>query len=175
MTEQHSIFNSGKFSFTIVSQNEVYLGNKDSPQAGSAFSDKTYAVGRITVPASVEGYTVIGLSELCFFRCYRLEYICLPNTVSYIENRAICDLFIKKLCIPASVITIGNQMDYFWNCTSFVFEEGSRLQTIGGYFLRHSPNIKSIVFPPFLKSIGPYSMESTNDLESIYFCGEQSF
>ena len=175
MYNEGDVFRSGLFMFTVVSQNEVYLGNKSSTSEGNAFYDKTFAKGRIIVPSNILGYDVIGLTRNCFYRCYSITSLRLPNTLLYIDDGAICDISLKEIFIPASVISIGNQMDFLWNCTSLIFEEGSRLKTIGSFFLRNSKNIKTLVLPPFLQSIGPYSMSSTNNLEKIYFCGEQSF
>lgn len=53
--------------------------------------------------------------------------------------------------------------------TGIIFEEG--IVRIGQYGLANCPNLKKIVFPKSLKTLGKNILSESNNIDKIYFKG----
>ena len=160
MTEVGDLFNSKNFVFKVIGDGEAMFGN-DTYNECNGFVSRGLAIGIIKIPSYVNDYTITVIGKSSFYRCIEIKRIILPNTIKSIEERSISDINIEELIIPASVLNIGDRLDYLYRCKSFVFEEGSRLQTIGNYFLTDSNQLEEIVFPHSLKSIGNFFLTNS--------------
>ena len=88
--------------------------------------------GILTIPESVNGYTVVTIGRYAFYLCRKINEFHLPNTIKEIEYQAFGhnNWNLTEMDIPESVEKIGNYA--FWNCEKLshvYFHEG--LKTIG--------------------------------------------
>lgn len=71
----------------------------------------------ITIPKSIDGYTVTAIGDKAFADCTQLTEIKIPNTVKTIGTRAFyCCTSLTSITIPNSVKSIGQEA--FYHCTS---------------------------------------------------------
>ena len=100
----------------------------------------------------------------------------LPRSLSYLEDASLtCLGGIKEIIFPASIIYLGNRIDTLSIATKVIFERGSRLETIGEYFLLNSRQLKEITIPSSVVSIGKHFLTNCTKLEQIMFCGKTDF
>lgn len=120
------------YMVTSLNPKEVEVVAKDEDEA------ETYVLsGKVTIPESVNGFTVTGINRLSFSRSYITEIV-IPHTVTSIGNQAFqgCSSLTSVIIAddenngaPATLTTIGEEA--FFGCT----------------------NLKSIRFPASLTSI----------------------
>ena len=100
--------------------------------------------GDLTIPSSVNGFTVVGIGSYAFNYSYYLTSVTIPASVTSIGNSAFSGCSgLTSVIIPASVTSIGNNA--FYACNS----------------------LTSITIPASVTSIGNDAFYSCNDLDSI--------
>ena len=93
--------------YKVISESEktcqVGLGIWNQPAISTSY------VGSVTIPNSVNGYSVIFIGMSAFYDCSSLTSVTIPNSVTTIGNSAFsrCRGFSGSLTIPSSVTTIG--------------------------------------------------------------------
>ena len=171
-------------------------------KSGNNISDNAFYgcnnITRITIPESV---TTIGddafsecsdltsiMFEECslltsigyyaFYHCSSLKSIWLPNEVVYIHGNAFhgCSS-LTFIAIPSSVTSIEVQaFDACSKLSTVLFEENSRLESIGSYAFRGCSNLTHMTIPSSVINIGEGALSECGALVSITipFVGEKA-
>ena len=93
-------------------------------------------------------------------------------TVTIISSYAFWKSLIETVIIPFTVEEIQHAAFAFsYSLKNVVFEQGSRLATIGANFI-HETNVSRIVLPPNVKNIAKGAFEHANALSIIVYCGD---
>ena len=101
--------------------------------------------GIVTIPSSVNGYSVICIGDDAFKSC-AITSVVLPNSIKRIESQAFyyCSS-LETINLPDQIYFIGNSA--FWGCSS----------------------LRSLKLPKALSSINPHVFQSCESLESVDF------
>ena len=104
----------------------------------------TSTSGIVTIPATVNGYSVISIGDYAFKECRNIKQVVVPEGVISIGKLAFekCENM-KRIVIPEGVKSIGEQALY--GCTSLTtLEIPASLTSIGYAALAVLPNLESI-------------------------------
>lgn len=138
----------------------------------------------ITVPETVEDYTVTGIapqafygcgsmtsvslpgsitaiSEEAFLKCTTLQRITLPESISFIGQRAFygCTA-LTEIAIPAAVTEIGNQA--FYGCTALTsLTVQSSTTQLGPYAFANCTALTTLEMPGSFANVGNMSFNNT--------------
>ena len=114
--------------FTILDDTEKtcqvsYLDGGWNKQA----VDKDAVDGAVTIPETVEGYTVVKIGKYAFTGVYNMRTVTIPNTVKTIEEYAFSYCTgLTSFELPASVTSLGKQaLSRFDNTTSIKVADGN--------------------------------------------------
>ena len=102
--------------FTILDENAktCQVGYLDGSSNKPAV-DRDAVEGALTIPGSVNGYTVVKVGKYAFENVYKMRSVTIPNTVTAIEKYAFWSNFdCTSITIPSSVTSIG---DYVFDCS----------------------------------------------------------
>ncbi|MGT2910545.1 G5 domain-containing protein [Streptococcus cameli] len=119
----------------------------------------TYYPAAITVPKGVtlikkNGFKASNARTIAFEAGSQLQTI---------EDGAFSFTNLQSFQLPASVETIGNRaFNFNESLTSFTFEEGSRLNSIGNEVFASLPKLEELILPKTLNHIGekPFALSS---------------
>ena len=117
-------------------------------ESGVLYFDYSLYTGpeELTVPDTVDGVTVTGISRNCFADCDGLTTIILPETLTIIGDKAFagCDA-LRGIYIPNGVLSIGAGALAQCPALEAVYLPGS-LTDIGDGFLDECPGLQYILF-----------------------------
>lgn len=169
-----TVYNDGFFIWTNYNGAYAALGDANRiEENGNGFVSGTAVSGDIEIPRTTNNIRVESILHYVFRECKGITSLKLPNTLKRLEHCSLTTLAsVKEIIIPASIEYFGRCIDYFSIATRFIFEEGSKLNSIGNYFLRYSPKIEEVILPPSIKSIGNYICDHCTSLKCIMFCGK---
>ena len=142
--------------------------------AEGAVVDKLYpriSGTQVSIPATLDGNTVIGIGSSAFEGFTGLTGVKIPSTVKYIYSGAFsrCSS-IREITVPNGVKEIGAQA--FENCSSLKeVVLPSDLSVIGRYAFSGCSEIESISFPENLTHIGDHAFEGCAKLSSVSIPG----
>lgn len=141
-------------------------------------TNKGEVTGEVTIPSTIDGYTVVGLGkegysysikyeEGTFSGCAGLADIIIPNTVKIIGYHAFYGCTgLKSINIPDSVTKLGNST--FYGCTGLkTVTLSNNLIYIGGYSFYGCAGIKSITLPSSLIKIDGEAFKRCTGLTEI--------
>ena len=114
------------------------------------------------------------IQDYAFYRCYRLQTLNFPNTLTHIGASAFEDFGYDTqgvdLAFPASLKYIGDYAFCHAEIKSISFNEG--LEEISEYaFWNIDTDIKTITLPGSLKVIGDYAFGAIYSLTTVNFKG----
>ena len=91
----------------------VYTIMSDSEKTCRLMSVSESAIGHVTIPEVVQGFTVTDIGYRAFDECVGLTGVTIPNTVTKIDGGAFyaCEN-LKSLNIPSSVNNMGTMMEH---------------------------------------------------------------
>ena len=105
---------SGIFVYTVLSDTTAGLGTGKYWDDGNGFVEKTKVSGDIKIPRFIGQYRMVKLLSFSSRNCDGITSLTLPDTLIEIQYGALTELHnIDIVVIPASVITIDNNNDYF--------------------------------------------------------------
>ena len=106
--------------------------------------DKDAVNGPVTIPETVEGYTVVEIGKYAFYYVNEMSSVTIPNTVTSIEEFAFsCCYGLTSFELPASITTIGRY-------------------TFSGCVM-----LSSITIPNSVTSIGEFAFKGCLNLTSV--------
>lgn len=125
------------------------------------------SASHLIIPSTIEGYRVIGISQLAFYGCSRLTNITLPNTITTIRSNAFADCTeLTSITIPDSVTDIGQWS--FIGCTSLRnVTIGNNVTAIGERTFDGCISLRSIRIGNSVTSIGAQAFSNCRSLLSI--------
>ncbi|MBQ8486972.1 MAG: leucine-rich repeat domain-containing protein [Prevotella sp.] len=138
-------------TFTVISEENktCKVGRKPEPMVVAYASIDRYTSGSITIPATVNGYTVTKVGDFALLQCGSLTSVNIPSTVTTIGANALgwCSGLVS-INIPSSVTTIGER----------AFEACSRLTSI-----TIPANVTNIGMMPFFGCLALKSIVVSED------------
>lgn len=109
------------------------------------------------------------LSLKCFENTPKLKSITLPDSLAYISSSAFVGSSIESVKIPKKVHSIYENAFENTVINSVEFEKGSKLETIDKSAFKGCSNLKSIVIPASVTTIGAYAFSGCTNLTSVTF------
>ena len=112
--------------------------------------------------AYVDSYTTANdvIGEKMFYQCAKLQAMVLPSTATSIQKNAFANTGLKKIDIPNSVLSIGE--DAFAYCNSLAtIVIGKKVKTLSKGTFYSSPVSKAYVKPMAPPSVAPYLFSSS--------------
>ena len=177
---------------TIYGTREII--DQDSWYPSFRYTPCTWAVGDVTIPASLGGKPVTRIGAYAFYNRSNLTSVTIPDGVTDISDNAFEYCSITNITIPASVTNIGN--DAFRNChiksvhvadleawckISFEFSDYVPMGPHDYYFGGHYSNplsgadlylngslITSLFIPESVTSIGADAFYNCKSLKEVY-------
>lgn len=125
--------------------------------------------GEVTIPASVNGYTVEAIGDYAFVGCMSLQRVAIPSTVMRIGEKAFyqCEgLTTMEFLQSANGIQIGNAA--FMNCKSLqtlILPEG--LEVVSQELCSQCSNLNKVVIPNSAKLIEPNAFYVCRSLKDV--------
>ncbi len=123
----------------------------------------------LTIPDTVNGYTVTSIESRALYNCMTLTSIRLPASLTTIGERAFA--YCEKLTtvtIPASVVTLG--VAAFESCYDLelvTIDEGCALTVIPEYLFANCSRLHAVQIPATVTAIGSYAFQSCSRLETL--------
>jgi hypothetical protein len=178
------------YTITGTSPNRASLGTGSGP--GNATTATTGISGAITIPDSLDGYTVTAIStsafqnctnltsvaipssvtsigDTCFTKCSNLATAALPTALTYLGMYSFAECFkLTSVTIPNSVTTISvNTFEYCGSLTSVTI--GTSVTAIGSYAFNYCNNINfmSVTIPNSVMSISFNAFSNCSGLTSV--------
>ena len=132
--------------------------------------------GKAIIPSiamnGVKKYIVTALSDSCFGYCIGLTAIAFPETLKIIRPNSLYNTSVTSLFIPKSVTEICNAaFSGAFYLETVIFEPGIKLITIDKVCFAWCYQLKMIILPPSIKSIGDRMFQGTSSVISFYYCG----
>ena len=109
------------------------------------------------------------LSFKCFENTPKLKSLTLPDSLGVIGGEAFVGSSIESIKIPKKVYYIGESTFENTVINSVEFDEGSELKTIDKSAFKGCNNLKSIVIPASVTTIGAYAFSGCTNLTSVTF------
>lgn len=109
------------------------------------------------------------LSLKCFENTPKLKSITLPDSLAYISPSAFVGSSIESVKIPKNVHSIYENAFENTVINSVEFEKGSKLETIDKSAFKGCSNLKSIVIPASVTTIGTFAFWDCTNLTSVTF------
>ena len=158
------------WNYTLDANNNATIGTGgDYTDPGNATTLGTSLSGAITIPSTVDGYTVTGIGDYAFYQCSNLTSIDLSGTqVTTIGQSAFYECTsLTSITIPDSVTTIG--IFAFQSCSSLetIDLSGTQITSIGQQAFQSCYNLTSITIPDSLTSIGFNAFFGCSKITSI--------
>lgn len=116
----------------------------------------------------------IDLGSYAFFRCYSLEHIAIPNTITTIDGQTFrwCST-LSGIVIPHGVTSIGSSA--FEGCYSMRYVSISKTVTsVGNYAFSQCFGVSSLIFGEAMTSAGDYAFQDTGACDVIKVPGLQN-
>ena len=109
------------------------------------------------------------LDPYCLENTPKLKSITLPDSLDYIGLNDFVGSSIESIKIPKKVYYIGESAFENTVINSVEFDEGSELETIDKSAFKGCNNLKSIVIPASVTTIGAYAFSGCTNLTSVTF------
>lgn len=152
--------------FTILSEEEktCQIGLGVTDYNSSTIPDGT--IGKITIPGTVNGYTVTTIGWGAFMGCSDITNVVIPNTIRKIQPQAFRESGLTSIDIPSSVKEIIGAV--FCDCSqlkSVVLHDG--LLSIGSSGFSNCTSLSSIIIPKSVQTISNYAFSKCTALSSV--------
>jgi len=156
-------------------------GNFSGPYHYTFSNDKATIVGcdssisgDITIPSTINGYSVTSIGDYAFSYCSSFTSITIPNSITNIGDHAFSHCSsLTSITIPNSVTIIG--WCAFYGCdslTSVIIPDN--VTSIGDSAFRNCYSITSITLGDGVKSIGEYAFYDCYSLKIVYYRDNKS-
>ena len=105
----------------------------------------------ITVPETIEGYSVIEIGEGAFDKCKAMKRIQLPNTITRIGRNAFSSCTFERIELPANLVEIGSLA--FSSCMVKELTIPDGVTSIGNFAFSFCENMSKVLLPKNLKIV----------------------
>ena len=130
---------------------ELYRDTEAYPGDLQAVSPKP--TGVLTIPDTIDGKPVTGIGEYAFYNCTEMTGVKIPDTVTYIGERAFGLAGLTEIELPAGLTTIGNGA--FYGCYDLTSVEiPSGVTSIGEDAFMNNINLTEVTIPSSVTEIG---------------------
>lgn len=132
----------------------------------------TGAGGNVVIPATINGYRVVGIGSSSFYGKWNVTSVTIPNQVVFIGNYAFgnCNS-LTSVAIPNSVTSIGSYaFEYCLSLTSVAIPNS--VTSIGNNAFFDCYSLTSMTIPSSVTSIGNNAFAYCGDLTSVICLGK---
>jgi len=141
---------------------------------GHATTSGVELSGAITIPSTVDGYSVTGIGPYAFYNCTSLTSIDFSGTqVTTIGGSGIrgCNI-LTSITLPVSLTSIGTQC--FTDCSSLASIDfsGTQVEIIPLWSFQHCTDLSSVTFPDSLTTLGNSSFQNCTSLQAVTFSAD---
>jgi hypothetical protein len=120
----------------------------------------------IVIPSSVEGYTVVGVSEKAFARCLQVKSVTLPSSICFVGDNAFAWCRNLKEVNARGLSEIGSRA--FMGCDALTdVSFGDQIEKIGEKAFAYCPSLISVTLPDSLTRLGAAAFEGCRNLAEI--------
>ena len=120
----------------------------------------------IVIPSSVEGYTVVGVSEKAFARCLQVKSVTLPSSICFVGDNAFAWCRNLKKVNARGLSEIGSRA--FMGCDALTdVSFGDQIEKIGEKAFAYCPSLISVTLPDSLTRLGSAAFEGCRNLSEI--------
>ncbi len=166
----------GYYTYT-VSNNEATITYVDASISGE-----------ISVPSSLDGYSVVAIEDKSFSYCSDLTNITIPDGITRIGKEAFLSCSsLTSITIPDSVTTIGDRA--FYNCKELTcvnisdiaswckikfisyFDHSSNPLVYGGKLYLNGNIVTDLIIPDGVNTISDYAFSSCSSITSVTIPG----
>lgn len=172
-----STFDYSDFHFTVLSSTTCMIGLNNGEDANAPKSGKSYSDVLRIPEYAYNGqirYKVIETSRFCFRYCTNLVTAYLPRTLKKINEDMFYETGVTSLVVPRSVEILDfAAFSQMTKLKSLVFEPGSKISIIGRALMNKCYEIRKIVLPSHVASIGNdffWNVPTTTVID-VYYCG----
>ena len=183
------------WNYTLDANNNATIGD-GTYNSGNATTLGTNLSGVITIPSTIDGYTVTSIEPYAFSNS-GITSITILDSVTTIGNSAFQQTGITSITIPDSVETIGSNAflncsgltsvtlptnplftsivsGAFYKCSSLTsIDLGNSVTTIGSNAFSQCTSLTSITIPDSVETIGSNAFYGCTKLTSIDLSGTQ--
>lgn len=124
--------------------------------------------GKITIPSTINGYQVVGISRGGFEECANITEVSVPEGVTDLDGMSFAHCTaLKKVSLPSTLKSMhGMEFAYCSSLTDIVLPE-SLEETQGNGDFVYCSSLKSITIPSKLTRIPSYEFYECTNLETI--------
>lgn len=121
----------------------------------------------ITIPTTLDKYTVTGIGKWAFYCCSDLTEVTIPQSVTSIGERAFAACRnLDSVTIKDAATSIGNRA--FTECPlTTTLSLGKKITTIDDYAFYYCIELESVTIPQSVTSIGNDAFGQCHDLQSL--------
>ena len=136
-----------------------FLGPVDSTNTGPYV---------ITIPTTLDKYTVTGIGKWAFYGCSALTEVIIPQSVTSIGKWAFDRSGLHTLTIEGPIESMG--LAAFYECTKLkTISFGENIKTIGEQAFQGCSSLTKVTIPDSVTSIGEEAFYECTKLETISF------
>ena len=164
------------FKILTVREKTCQVGNGIESSINMASS------GKITIPEMVNGYRVTAIGDKGFYNCTNMTSITIPSCVTSIGENAFYNCgSLKKVVVPdiaawCGILFSGNEANPLTKANHLFFNESTEIKdliipngviSIGSYAFRYCTGLTSVTIPNSVTSIGDFAFDGCSGLTSV--------
>ena len=162
-TEQEAIVDGYKYAYTVNANGNATITDFRGPVDST--NNGPYV---ITIPTTLDKYTVTGIGKWAFYGCSALTEVIIPQSVTSIGKWAFDRSGLHTLTIEGPIESMG--LAAFYECTKLeTISFGENIKTIGEQAFQGCSSLTKVTIPDSVTSIGEEAFYKCTKLETISF------